>query len=510
MGRSREISQIARIPCVMRTTVALASLAALSALSAPGALAATCSAPSSPPLYGCDGGLCVNLCPANPCGWQGASTTFLSVPTWEACSIASYYACVNVNGTITPQGYLGDGHVTVDLRFAAQFNGQDYDASLGLAVAGVDCASQDRNSGVPECASQGGCGRGNPINTSWGNKFEDEADYVGVDPYPLTFHRFYNSGGPGDGTIGTRWTHSFSRALVFQTSTEVKLFRDDGLVLYFTQCGSAWCAAADEVGTLTQQVTAGQTYGWTYVGENDVVEKYGGAGQLLSATARTGVTHTLGYDQNGRLATVTDSFGRVLTLTYDSSSRIQQVKDPSGGTITYAYDASQNLGTVTYQDHSVRTYFYNENGLVGSGAAPNLLTGIQDEAAQRYATFTYDSQSRATQSQHAGTADIVQVTYNVDGTAAIVDAAGANNTFTFSTVLNRNHLASVTGGACAECGLNQSYTYDANGNVSSTLDFNGNETTHAYDLTRNLETSRTEALTSGGGTTGRSRTITTQ
>ena len=36
-------------------------------------------------------------------------------------------------------------------------------------------------------------------------------------------------------------------------------------------------------------------------------------------------------------------------------------------------------------------------------------------------------------------------------------------------------------------------TYDANGNIASKTDFNGNRTTYSYDLTRNLETSRTEA-----------------
>ena len=380
--------------------------------------------------------------------------------------------------------------------------------STACGAAGQpSCASPtpDRNSGKPECVSAGGCGRGNPINTSTGNKFQDETDYAGTGPYPLKFHRYYNSAGPGDGTIGARWTHSFSRVLVLQSSTQVKLFRDDGLVLYFTQCGTAWCASPDEVGTLTQQVTSGQTTGWTYVDENDVVESYSAAGQLLSETAKGGVTHTVGYDQSGRLATITDSFGRALTLTYDSSSRIQQVKDPSSASITYTYDASQNLSTVTYEDQSVRTYFYNESGLVGSGAGPNLLTGIQDESAQRYATFAYDGQSRAVQSQHAGGADSIQVTYNSGGTASILDAAGANNTFAFSSVLSRNHLSSVTGGACAECGLNQAYTYDANGNVASKTDFKSNVTTYVYDLTRNLETSRTEA--SG---TPVARTITTQ
>ena len=426
-------------------------------------------------------------------GCFGQSNNF--VPDPPTASSQGGYWCASVHDH---NNYGGPFGATVQLLLNSTACGGSGQASCPLPTP-------DRNFGNPECLSTGGCGLGNPINTSTGNKFQHEIDYAGTDPYPLKFHRYYNSAGPGDGTIGARWTHSFSRSLVLQTSTEVKLLRDDGLALYFTQCGTAWCVAPDEVGTLTQRVTSGQTTGWTYVDETDILESYSAAGQLLSETARGGVTHTLGYDQSGRLTTITDSFGRMLTVTYDSSSRIQQVKDPSGGTIAYSYDTSQNLSTVTYQDQSVRTYFYNETGLVGSGAAPNLLTGIQDEATQRYATFAYDSQSRAVQSQHAGGADSVQVTYNSGGTASILDAAGANNTFTFSSVLSRNHLSSLTGGACAECGLNQSYTYDANGNVASKTDFRNNATTYTYDLTRNLEKSRTEA--SG---TSVARTITTQ
>lgn len=46
--------------------------------------------------------------------------------------------------------------------------------------------------------------------------------------------------------------------------------------------------------------------------------------------------------------------------------------------------------------------------------------------------------------------------------------------------------------------------YDSNGNVSLKTDFNGNQTRYGFDLTRNLETSRTEAYGSA-----RARTITT-
>src|SRR5882762_11623660 len=125
MGQSKEMSRKASMVHVLRAIAALASLAALF-LSSKDVFAATCSAPSSPPLYQCLGGLCVNLCPAaNPCGWQSGSFPLHSVATWEGCSIATYYACVNYYGPITPQGYQRN----VDLRFITQQN-QVYDASL--------------------------------------------------------------------------------------------------------------------------------------------------------------------------------------------------------------------------------------------------------------------------------------------------------------------------------------------------------------------------------------------
>jgi YD repeat-containing protein len=52
-------------------------------------------------------------------------------------------------------------------------------------------------------------------------------------------------------------------------------------------------------------------------------------------------------------------------------------------------------------------------------------------------------------------------------------------------------------------------SYDANGNIASRTDFNGNRTNYSYDLARNLETSRTEGLTATGASTPATRTIAT-
>jgi RHS repeat-associated protein len=66
----------------------------------------------------------------------------------------------------------------------------------------------------------------------------------------------------------------------------------------------------------------------------------------------------------------------------------------------------------------------------------------------------------------------------------------------------------ITGPACPSCGP-AAQTFDANGNVASRTDWNGNRTNYAYDLSRNLETSRTEGLTSSGGLTPQTRTVST-
>src|SRR5207237_9199741 len=69
-------------------------------------------------------------------------------------------------------------------------------------------------------------------------------------------------------------------------------------------------------------------------------------------------------------------------------------------------------------------------------------------------------------------------------------------------------LAGITGPACPTCGP-AAQTLDANGNVASRTDWNGNRTNYTYDLARDLETQRVEGLTSSGATTPQTRTITT-
>jgi YD repeat-containing protein len=251
----------------------------------------------------------------------------------------------------------------------------------------------------------------------------------------------------------------------------------------------------------------------------------------------------------GALLCVTDAFGKQMHLQYrnaggmfEASGRLMTLVDPAGASYAYEYDGPSggcvggagggcnrsNLTRISYPDGHSRTYFYNELAQINGGSAcpfspssganlggfPGLLTGIVDENGTRFASWTYNCMGLATSSEHAGGVDRYTVSYPGDrvggATSTVVtDPRGSARTYAFQTVQGLPRNTGLTGPAGPQFGA-AAQTFDANGNTASRTDWNGNRTNYAYDLARNLETSRTEGLTSGGATTPQTRTISTQ
>ncbi len=195
-------------------------------------------------------------------------------------------------------------------------------------------------------------------------------------------------------------------------------------------------------------------------------------------------------------------------------NKLTSITDAAGQTIALSSDpATGNLSGITWQDGKTRTFLY-ENSSAGA------LTGITDELTQRYATFGYDSSWRAISSEHAGAVDRYSVTYTAAPHIAITEAydSNANATFryydwaipqgtvvtdplgtqsnwTAGSLLTKNYLTGQSQPAGSGCAASSSaLSYDANGNVASADDFNGNRVCSVYDLGRNLETTRVEGL----------------
>ncbi len=351
-----------------------------------------------------------------------------------------------------------------------------------------------KNAGQPPS-----CGVGNPINPATGNKWQEETDYLSDGRYPLRLTRTYNSTPTLRSGLGAQWLSAFERKLVaYSQQGYIVAARPNGRIFTFSLVGATWTPDADVKDSLVRLTDASsETTGWRYTdGATDEVETYDASGKLIAIASR-GLTQALSYDSEGFLKTVTDPFGRELRFTYNTKGFVETMIDPAGGVYHYSYDTKNNLVSVSYpdatpsddSDNPKRLYHYEDPRF------PYSLTGITDENGNRVATYAYDDKGRAILSEHAGGAERVTLTYHGDGTTTVTDAQGASRTYTFEAYQGIVKVKSIQGGACPTCPAQSQFnTYDANGNVVSKTDFNGIVTKHTYDLTRNLEISRTETV----------------
>ena len=122
-------------------------------------------------------------------------------------------------------------------------------------------------------------------------------------------------------------------------------------------------------------------------------------------------------------------------------------------------------------------YFKRDGVLYGTRSyryedpyGPNLLTGIDDESAQRYATWTYDGTGRVTSSVHgdpAGDIDRTAIAHGVTG-STVTSALGEQ--VAYERVIQHGRAKVASGDRlCAGCG-SEPRTYDINGSWSLGID----------------------------------------
>jgi len=321
---------------------------------------------------------------------------------------------------------------------------------------------------------------GNPIHLGTGNKFQAEVDYQSGGPEPLTFARYYNSKLLNQPMGG--WRHSYSRSIEINPgkfgSNQVVLHRPDGKQLAFYETTAGWMPTWTSDDRLYRTEN-----GWRYSRADGVVETFNSAGQLQAIQHISGNVQQVSHS-GGLLASVTDSYGRSLTFQH-AGSRITGLVDPSGQPIRYGYDGAGRLSTVTYQDATSRDYVYD------SPYGANLLTGVIDQRGVRFATWAYDADGRAVLSQHAGGVDRVTVAYGAQGSAAVTNALGHEQRYTFSRRNGKLKPGTVEGAPCTGfVGGTETFFYDSNGNLSSVTDRAGQARGFTHN-NRGLETKRT-------------------
>jgi len=361
---------------------------------------------------------------------------------------------------------------------------------------------------------QAGCMTCFPIMPATGEKILNQADYTGTGPDALVFERYYRSnlaGGPPRALVlnpglGQAWSHNHATSILEAgtpgtASATAKVIPGDGRVSSFAwQVGSSTWAPVGNTDSLIANGT-GLLYKRAHDNSN---WQFDAAGRLLTMTRRNGWATTYTYSTAstppgvapvpGLLITVSNSFGRALNFTYNAGSQLASVTTPDAQTISFAFSssaASGRLSTVTYPGSTSgtvsKTYHYED------AAFAQMVTGITDEAGNRYATIAYDSQGRAVSSQLAGGAGNTTVSYPAPGSAIVTDPLGTARTFTYSTVQGHMNVSAgslPTPGAASDAA---SRVIDANGLVTQETDYLGVNTTTTWDAARRLPLAVTRA-----------------
>lgn len=365
------------------------------------------------------------------------------------------------------------------------------------AVASVPIAD---NSEPESCLrDENGKAVGNPILPATGEKRQVEHDFADPGAHALNLTRTYRSwwanagGNPfAAAGLGGAWTHNhLARLVAASTSPVMQRGGAAGAAspiavvhtgqgdAYFFWTEGAWrpFVGADAL----QQ----DSFGWTYKSAaDDSVWRFTTDGALHSRTARNGWAYVYGY-ANGRLAEVTNAFGRKLLFNYDGAGQLAWVTTPDGATVGYTYESTR-LASVTYPAGAQRHYLHKD------GRWPSALTGIVDEAGNRWANFAYDTTGRAVLTEYAGGANRFLVNYAGSDAATVTDPLNTSRTYSYGRTGGRlsvtaSTLPSGSGGDAAARQQNEI------GLVLSETDFLGVQTFHTWDSTRQVKVATTQA-----------------
>jgi YD repeat-containing protein len=285
--------------------------------------------------------------------------------------------------------------------------------------------------------------------------------------------------------------------------------RPDGSEITFSgapQAGPYTESGGGDLATLSYS-SASATY--TLHDEDGTTKVFDVNGYINSITDPSGISWTIttSGSSNGTTYTVTHSSGKSYSITYGVTANNVTpvtVTDPAGNVYTLQMTGDTlNFLSMTYPGTPATTVAFKYS----LPALPNLLTEVDYNGAP-YDYTSYDTTSTdpyygwATGNYFADNSESAAISYSQDAAgnlqATITNALGHHHVQTYDGINGaggayNGQLSKISDDAVATCGSTvQNRAYDANGNLSQTIDNNGNVHTYTFAVTGQLQ-SETEA-----------------
>jgi YD repeat-containing protein len=229
-------------------------------------------------------------------------------------------------------------------------------------------------------------------------------------------------------------------------------------------------------------------------------------GTARSTTDPNGVVTVRTTDARGRTTFITnqavpgdanESQGYQSTMTFDARDRLTDTVSPRGVHTRYGYEDGTNLLTDTIRldlsgSNEVERHHVSYD-LIGqkseeqdqSCASPAATCGSW--TTKRYETYNYDSFGRLSEADHGSD----KIVYAYDGNGLLTSVqdenhSAPNTTYAYDALRRLTSVTQKLAGAPSDTIATQ-YGYDAQDNLTSVTDPNGNVTTYSYDDFRRLQ-----------------------
>lgn len=372
---------------------------------------------------------------------------------------------------------------------------------------------------------------GKPILPQTGTKVETYPIFALPGEMGLKYVLYYNTA-----VSPSHWTSNLDGWLDTDCSTSLAnggpchqtiAHRADGSTLIFTggpkdtvyvESFDSGQSVNNPVAVLTRNITTGN---YTLQDEDATTETYSSTGALMSIMDASGIGWT--FSVSGSTTTVTHTNGQSFTVTWgpftqgqNVTGQVMTVTDPAGNAYTFDYGDAYTPNAQTSEVASIAlpgspatliAFKYNPSTTT-KPYADQLAEVDYNGTPYAYTTYVttvgspYYKWANSTSLADGTELDSVAYASNSAGNlvATLTNPLGHVSTHTYAGI--NGQLSSISDNAVADCGATESSrSYDANGNLSQSVDNNGNVHTYNYAANGQLQTETEASGTSQARTT---------